>query len=524
MTTAQLVFNSANPATGKFETGYVAMPSNLAYGAGRFVTQRMPFERVLPAPASAVVGYYSADYYGVVGRETQIRITAQGGAHPHAAVIDSAPAGATIANDPMDRENYLVLKFTPTANGTYPIKVRLYDAEARLITYSWTFTVSDSWYVVVSPTGNNTTGTGTKANPWLTIDHAFANTTGGKTLLLENGTYTSSMGRNLSSTGINSILAWNQGGATIGWSGNVETAPSICYYMNGSNILIQGINFTDPPTGVPSPRIFSAGSAVSYVSMDNCGFDVNSRAGTANTDNMSLFFMGAPNTHHIAQTRCEMFDFVGFANGWSLFDFYGTSKAVVACNRVYNQITANPSYGVAWPKGVGNNGIDILYNDFDCQQGGGVFDIYLGNDAGGGSFPNNFTGNIHVAFNNIKTTGNSGIWIARADQTGVRLPIWSDRNTVSGGAYLIFNRSYSVTFYSDSDVIQSTISSSDPHRVVVRDSSGGTYNPLSYMASLTAAVTNYNCQASSGVVDANNILTGAYASNRGFRGHEVIRA
>ena len=44
----------------------------------------------------------------------------------------------------------------------------------------------------VSPTGSNTTGTGTSSNPWQTIGYATGQMAGGDTLLLQDGTYTGS--------------------------------------------------------------------------------------------------------------------------------------------------------------------------------------------------------------------------------------------------------------------------------------------------------------------------------------------
>ncbi len=134
-----------------------------------------------------------------------------------------------------------------------------------------------------------------------------------------------------------------------------------------------------------------------------------------------------------------------------------------------------------------------------------------------------FTGNIDVSFNLIRAVGTAGIIVARASQNGTRLPVWTRRNTIINGVISVARRSYGVTLDCDSDVIQTSIASTDPWKVVVIDQNdpNGVYRPLSWMPSLTASVANYECQANSGVVDSNGILIGAYAQYRGRRGHEI---
>jgi hypothetical protein len=513
-----------NTATGLLSGSYVPMPSELRYSAGHYTEQVMPLEIIRPAPPTAVIGFYSPDYYGYVGRETQIRITVQGGRYPYNAVIDSAPSGATISNDASDKANYLVLKFTPTENGTEQIKVRLYDATgAEMRTIRQTFVTSTDWCVFAEPTGNDSTGDGSFANPYKTPQGARAVTTGGKALILKNGTYTdTTLGITLNSSTINSVLAWESRQAIIDMSANVQSTPSVLFYINSSHMLAQGIVVRNPQNQVASPRIFSGDSATNYVYQDDCKFEINGRSGTDNGDNVSCFFLGATGREFVAQTRCEFTGFVGIANGWSSFDFYGTDKFSVECNTVFDQASANSSgAGMLWVKGTGNRNGDIKNNSFPTVHAGSLIDVYMANV----SAEDDFTGNIDVSFNYIKAVGNAGIWVARADQAGARLPVWCRRNTIVDGCILIFQRSYGVTFSSDSDVIQTSLSSNDPWKVLLRNSGDAPniYRPLSDMGSLTASVTNYECQANSGVVDSNGVLTGSYATYRGTRGHEIVR-
>ena len=499
---------------------FLPMPNELKYPTGYFASTVMPLEVIRPAPPEAVVGFFSPDYYGYVGRETQIRITMQGGAYPYAFVIDSAPTGATISNDPTDKQNYSVLKFTPTENGTTTIQVRAYDQDGTQKTMRWTFTTSTDWCVFVEPTGVDSAGRGSFASPYKTLQYARNNTTGGKALILKNGTYTdTALGLTLSATSINSVLAWQSRQAIIDLAANVETSPSELFYINSSHMLAQGLIVRNPQTAVPNPRIFSGSSATNYVYQDDCLFEVNGRGGTSNIDNVSCFFLGSTDRHSIAQTRCEFTGFTGYANGWSAFDWYGCNYWVVECNTLSDQVSYNTSCGIMWPKGTGNKNGDIRNNEFSSTFAGNLIDVYMANvgDVDG------VTGNIDVAFNLIRATGTAGVIVARASQNGSRLPVWTRRNTIIGGIISVAKRSYAVTLSSDSDVIQSSISSTDPWKVVVLDpnDAGGVYRPLSWMPSLMASITNYECQSASGVVDSDGILIGVYTQYRGTRGHEI---
>jgi len=509
-----------NPVTGLLDPLYVPMPDGLRYAVGHYATQKMPFKLVRPAANS--IGYYDPDFYGYVGRLQRIPIVAQGGAFPHSVVIDSAPEGATINSDP-NLPDYLVLKFTPTANGAQTINLRLYDATGQMIRIRYTFTTSTDWCAFISPTGNDTTGDGTKANPWATRAKAFATATGGKCLIHENGTYAeTTMGLSYSNSTINSMLAWEQRGAIVTLANVVSTGTGVMVVKNSSHSHEQGIIFRDPANTVANPRWFSGDNSSQYIFQDNCVFELNGRAGTSNNDNISCLMLGGDaNTarQYVAQTCCEFTGFTGHGNGWSSIDTYGTEYCVIRQNKFIDQQSITTTAGVVWIKGSNNRNFDIMLNEFVTPFGGGVIDLYMANVGG----VDNTCGNFHVAFNIIRSFGAAGLWIARADQTGARLESWSSRNTIIGGSIMIFdhNVDYPLTFTSDGDVIESTITTSDAWKVAVRRD--GAYYPLSSRPNLTATVTNYECQQNSGVVDSNARLDGAFQIYDGIRGHYVTR-
>jgi hypothetical protein len=507
---------------GTYEASPPPSGGSWQLASGYFAPAVMPLTLVRPAAAANVVGFYCADYYGYVGRQAEVRITLQGGAWPYIFEIVSAPTGATISNDPTDKENYGVLKFTPGANGSSSISINVTDQAGTSLNIAWTFTTSTDWAVFISPTGNNTTGTGTKANPWQTIDHAFNVVTGGKALILEDGTYTvTNTGKSTGNAWINSILGWGNG-AIIDLVSNTSTTPGQLFYINSNNFIVQRITIRNPQNLVNNPRLFSSQSSTNDCHMDDVTIEVNGRSGTANDDNVSCWFFGGSNQQRISQTRCNFSGFVGLSNGWSAVDFYGTRYATIEANTFADQVTANNSgAGMLWVKGTANRDIDVRNNEFTDVFAGSLIEAYQGNDSA-----NDVTGNVDISYNLIRGNGGStGIWVGRSDNVGSRLPVWSRRNTLVNAAIIIFNRTYAYSFFSDRDVIQTSSSSSDPWKVLIKDANDpeNTYRPLSNMSSLTASVTNYECHGNSGIVDSNGNLQGAYLANyNGRRGHKLV--
>jgi len=340
---------------------------------------------------------------------------------------------------------------------------------------------------------------------------------------LENGTYSeTTMGLSFSNSTINSMIAWDQRGAIIDLAAVSSTGTGVMIVTNSSHIHMQGIIFRNPPTTVANPRWFSGDNSSQWLYQDNCVFELNYRAGTSNQDNISCWMLGGDGgtaRKYVAQTCCEFTGFTGHGNGWSSIDTYGTEFCVIRQNKFIDQQTITTTAGIVWIKGLNNKNIDIMLNEFVTPFGGGIIDLYMGNAVG----VDNVCGNMHVAFNIIRCFGAAGIWVARADQSGARLPVWTSRNTIVGGSVLIFDHGtdYLLSFISDGDVIESTITTSDAWKVAVRRD--GAYYPLSSRPNLTATVTNYECQQNSGVVDSNARLTGAYVTYEGVRGHYVTR-
>lgn len=501
------------------------------FGSGKYIPQKMPMTLIRPVSDAIVGSSISYDHCGYVGVEQVIKITVQGGAFPFFLEDVSLPAGSTVGETIFDND-YMVIRFTPASTGSYTMSFNVVDQNKTKISHSHTVVVGASWINFISTTGNDTTGTGTYANPWATIAKAQSTMTGGKALCLKDGTYAlSSVRNNLIDTGINILFAENAGLAIIDASTvpapTNDGNPYPCWYINDRFTFIGGLKFINPPHNVPNPRWFSTEHDCSYSYMDGCIFDVNNKIGTANNDNVSCLFLGGtsqtPLRNFVAQTRCDFLGFAGIVNGWSAIDCYATENLVIEENTYHDQVSSSATAGVVWIKGAANKNISIRRNETADTWGGSFLDIYLG----GANGVDNITGNIEICYNKLRGSDNATdgvLQIARASQTGARLPVWSYRNTVVG-RYFINKRTFNVGFTSENDVVIHNHTNSDPFKIYVVDSNDAlnVYRPLSWMPSLTASVTGYEVHKlpSDNAVDASLNLQGAYSAYLSTHGAEV---
>lgn len=95
-----------------------------------------------------------------------------------------------------------------------------------------------TWYI--SPSGNDTSGNGSSAAPWLTLTKANASSANGDTIILKNGTYTWATLGHMGS--IRTYQAHSVGGAVLdGAGGNF----SMNCGTDGGHVVISGIVFID---------------------------------------------------------------------------------------------------------------------------------------------------------------------------------------------------------------------------------------------------------------------------------------
>lgn len=123
------------------------------------------------------------------GIEYNFRITLVGGAYPFTCSLTNAPSGMTVTT------NEIVVWSNPVA-GSYTITATCSDDELTEVSASWDLTVSTTGFNFVdssngtADTSNGCSmdcGDGTLANPWLTINDAYENTSAGEFIYLIGG-------------------------------------------------------------------------------------------------------------------------------------------------------------------------------------------------------------------------------------------------------------------------------------------------------------------------------------------------
>ncbi|WP_082615459.1 fibronectin type III domain-containing protein [Acidovorax sp. Root267] len=134
-----------------------------------------PVEIISWAPATAYPGVPYRYRVGVIG-----------GQAPYTYSVVTAPSGVTIAASTGE------LSWTAPASAASPvsIKLRATDSLGAAVDQTFSVQVTSSGFYFVSPTGNDSTGTGTLASPWKTISHALTKGATGDTLYVRGGSYT----------------------------------------------------------------------------------------------------------------------------------------------------------------------------------------------------------------------------------------------------------------------------------------------------------------------------------------------
>lgn len=109
-----------------------------------------------------------------------------GGSFPYTFSISNAPSGMDI-----NASTGVITWTNPQANATPTITVT--DAEGTVRTGTPTITVTTAGFKFISPTGNDTTGTGTLAAPWQTFEKMKTTSAAGDICYFRGGTYTTNL-------------------------------------------------------------------------------------------------------------------------------------------------------------------------------------------------------------------------------------------------------------------------------------------------------------------------------------------
>lgn len=209
----------------------------------------------------------------------------------------------------------------------------------------------------ISPSGNDSTGTGTNGAPWATLAKAITSSASGDTIILKDGTYTPS---NWSITGSRNIQSENTGLAVINWS-SASIIANVISISTNTVVTIQGLRFTNFVPSSGNPRLFgitlgnTGDVTIDSCTFDNCTLRPDYNAGNliycdATTDNRPLLvknclFVDIKKSTHTGQPQSP---FCG--NGRPLIEFRNCTLYFVtgASNQSFSSIFYNFSTGASW--------------------------------------------------------------------------------------------------------------------------------------------------------------------------------
>ncbi len=185
---------------------------------------------VWPNWALSVTGDVPTKAYPDIPYESRIGVV--GGQYPYTFSLATSPSGMSI------EESTGIITWTPGSVGSNQVSVRVTDSASDTTTYNFTLEVTTSGIHFISPQGSDSSGAGTLASPWQTMQHARSNAGSDAVIYMRAGTYnTGSL--SFSSSSPNIWIAYPNE------SVKVNVTDIEIYYSDASNKLgwFQGIEF-----------------------------------------------------------------------------------------------------------------------------------------------------------------------------------------------------------------------------------------------------------------------------------------
>jgi hypothetical protein len=507
-------------------------------GAGQFIPAKMPLSLdrvVLPRP-DAETSPRAYHRNGHMALPYELPIVVQGGAWPFVYELVSAPAGAILGRNFGDA-GYGILRWTPTQDGPFSFTVRVSDQDGMSIEFSWSGLVGTDWIRFVDAVnGSDTIGTGSRAQPWRSLAHAYANTINGRALGLRAGTYQSPANAiSMGTSDISSLIGWPGEAPLINCS--ALTSGEFAWY-NSNDTFVSHVHFLGGSATAENPRYFASLSTNHRCYQYRLHFD-SPPTGTATAeggnDNNSCMFLGngGDQRRYVAQVHCTFRNLPIGRNGFSGIDTYQTRYLVVADNLYDVPAASGCSRYALWLKAGGQEDITVRGNRWAQGWGGAsLINIYM---AVYTTAPGSLFRNIEVCYNTVVSTSNTGwssiaINLGQASQDGPRGPIWVYRNTVSG-LVSIDKRDWPLQISFENDVIVhdaqvfgGTTASANVMMIDPNDPQDRFRDPAT-RPNIALGITGVEChrRSSDGVLDASFRLQGAWRNQYlGTHGAEIL--
>jgi hypothetical protein len=503
---------------------------------GQFIPAKMPLSAarvVLPRPDSET----SARAYhrnGHVGLRYELPIVVQGGSWPFVFELISGPAGAQLGSNYGDA-NYGILRWTPTANGAFNFLVRVRDQDSNSVDIAWSGVVSATWARFVDANqGSDSTGNGTRSNPWRSLSHAYAQVQDGGALCLRAGLYQApNESMNIAVSGGSGL---GRIGSLIGWPDELPrincgsvNAENFAWY-NSSDTYIAQLEFFSGPSGQGNPRYFISLSPNHRCYQYRLIFDAPSLGFTSGggDDNNSCMFLGAGGSmrEYAAQVFCTFRRLPFTNNGFSAIDSYQTRYLVIADN-VFDAPATTSSQHAVWIKGWEQEDITIRSNRWNQAWDEGLIDLAMS-----GNFGSFTTRRVEICYNTIATRNTGGglrLGVGAAENGGPRGPIWVYRNTMAAPAVIVrASTALQISFENDVIVHDAVVQGGNVNtRIVMFDANApaGIYRDPALRENLTMSSTGTEChgRTNAGILDAQLRLQGPWRTQfLGTHGAEIV--
>lgn len=230
----------------------------------------------------------------------------------------------------------------------------------------------------LSPSGSDSTGTGTSGNPWKTIAYADTQIIPGDTVRLKAGTYT------LNASSTNAIVTNTSGtsGSHITWTADVvgtvflvsSGTSTTLWRSKGSFVDHIGLNFTSSGTALAYGLVMEG----STVSARNCvAHDIAQNACSASVGGAGIYAGNATYTNtHVDITECKTYN-IGPSGCYYTHGIFHC----VQFGNVYNNISfGNGGQGIQYHHNAGNSNCanNLCFNN---DHGG----IFVGNTGADGT-------------------------------------------------------------------------------------------------------------------------------------------
>lgn len=461
-----------------------------------------PLELVSPravgtSPASGLAAIPAGHriFKAYPGLEYNIRAVVVGGAYPFSFTLSNAPSGMTVADDGTIRWiNPAGTSVTPTLTVT--------DAEGTRISSSWTISITTAGFKFVDAANGSDSADGSRGAPWRTLAKVHSSGANSDIVYFRAGTYTPG---GISRTSVGTAWERVEFGSTrpsqwiaypgetpvfdFGYSAGVDPSALIRFQSSSASPIyldgLEGRNFRNIGFQIVSGA--SDYTVIRRMKMHNMILGVDG-------ENPAAIMWTSSYSDSTDYCTVQDSEFYSLNNGGGL-KIYSQNRMVIEDN-VFRDSTSGFDLKAHVPR------FDVRGNTFRNITG---YALYGNMNTSGSGEP----ASGEWRFNNINTAG--AAYSVDINQDGQAAEIYIYRNTIVGRARVRNVDSADGPFTFRNNVIVNADSGTPAGSRIVQES-------VSASGRIVIA-DNLSGNPGAGIVDSNGLLTSAYSTYIGTRGH-----